>query len=81
MNFSLELQPTKVRKLLEKISFWSFSVGRREKQKQDNDLFAFSPSNQEVLRYCDSVRSYVNGKRHIWVALVCSYGVWLCGKV
>lgn len=35
---------------------------RREKQKQDNDLFAFSPSNQEVLQYCDCVKSHVNEK-------------------
>lgn len=49
MSFSLGLQPTKVRKLSDKSCFWSFSVGRREKQKQDKDLFAFSPSNQEVL--------------------------------
>lgn len=81
MSFSLELQPTKVRKLSAKIWFWSFSVGRREKQKQDDDLFAFSPSNQEVLQYRDCVKSYVNGESHIWVALVCSYGVCLCGWV
>lgn len=57
MTFSLELQSTKVRKLSDKISFWSFSVGRREKQKQDSDLFAFSLANQEVLQYCDCVKS------------------------
>lgn len=57
MTFSLELQSTKVRKLSDKISFWSFSVGRRKKQKQDSDLFAFSLANQEVLQYCDCVKS------------------------